>query len=143
MATTKKAASAPAKRAKAMADEHKAAMAQGRQEAKVVRDYLTALREARPKRGRRRTAETIQARLVAIYTELRDSDALTVLRLTQERLDLMNELEARNGEASLTEYETPFVDIAASYSGRNGIGYEAWRAVGVAPQVLRRAGIKR
>src|SRR5262245_321176 len=43
--------------------EHKQAMAAGRKEGQAVKAYLDALEEHRPKRGRRRTADSIKARL--------------------------------------------------------------------------------
>ena len=49
-----------------MSAEHKAALAQGRSEGKAVRDYLDALRANKPKRGRKRTADSIKKRLAAI-----------------------------------------------------------------------------
>ena len=42
-----------------MTDEHKAALATGRNEGNAVRNYLEALRSNKPKRGRRRTRESI------------------------------------------------------------------------------------
>ena len=45
-----------------MTDEHKAALERGRAEGRVVRDYLEALRNSKPKRGRKRTPESIKAR---------------------------------------------------------------------------------
>ena len=47
-----------------MTDQHKAAMALGRtEEGRAVRDYLEALRSNKPKRGRKRTADSISKRL--------------------------------------------------------------------------------
>ena len=45
-----------------MTDEHKAALAKGRNEGNAVRNYLEALRANKPKRGRKRTRESIAAR---------------------------------------------------------------------------------
>ena len=42
-----------------MSDAHKAALATGRVEGKIVRDYLEALRANKPARGRKRTPESI------------------------------------------------------------------------------------
>ena len=39
--------------------------------------------------------------------------------------------------------EAAFVDVAKSYSDRQGISYSAWREVGVEASVLKRAGIAR
>ncbi len=56
--------SVPKKRGpKAVTAEHKAAMAVGRNESRSVRLYLEALTANRPKRGRKRTAESIAKRL--------------------------------------------------------------------------------
>jgi hypothetical protein len=43
-----------------MSDEHKEALARGRHEGRVVREYLEALRATKPKRGRKRTPESIE-----------------------------------------------------------------------------------
>ena len=53
-----------------MSADHKAALAVGRAEGRVVRDYLDGLRASKPKRGRKRTAESINARLEAIDASL-------------------------------------------------------------------------
>ena len=71
------------KRQRAMSDEHKAALAEGREQGRVVRRYLEALESSRPKRGRRRTPETITKRLAAIDERLVGADALSRLHLTQ------------------------------------------------------------
>ena len=63
----------------AMSDDHKAALAQGRHESRVVREYLEALKSTKPKRGRKRTAESIQKRLDKIcllYTSPSPRDGL-------------------------------------------------------------------
>lgn len=126
-----------------MTDEHKAALAAGRAEGRAVRAYLDALRSNKPKRGRRRTPETIQKRLAAIEAELVDADPVTELKLVQERLDLTAELEAMASKVDLAALEEAFVAVARAYGERNGISYAAWRAVGVEASVLKRAGIKR
>ncbi len=76
-----------------MSADHKAALAQGRLESRVVREYLEALRNSKPKRGRKRSAETIQKRLAKIETELATADPLSELLLVQERRDLQDEFE--------------------------------------------------
>ena len=108
-----------------------------------MRDYLEALRANKPRRGRKRTAETIEKRLAAIDEQLDSADGLTELRLVQERIDLGNELASMGDGADLAATEAAFVDVAKSYSERQGISYAAWREVGVQPAVLKRAGIGR
>jgi uncharacterized protein YicC (UPF0701 family) len=126
-----------------MSDEHKAALAEGRNQGRAIRQYLEALELHRPKRGRKRTKESIQKRLDKIESELLEVDQLKRLELVQERLDLSAELEAFGAKVDLTELEQEFVTAAAAYSGRKGISYAAWRELGVEPAVLKRAGIGR
>ena len=126
-----------------MTDAHKAALAQGRNEGRTVRRYLDALEANRPKRGRKRTAESVQKRLRAIEHELASADKLNELKLTQERLDLQRELEMLGAKEDLAGLENDFVKVARSYSERQGISYGAWRSVGVSAAVLKRAGVGR
>ena len=65
------------------------------------------------------------------------------LELVQERLDLQAELESMKAKVDPASLEAGFVKIAKSYSNRKGISYTAWRAVGVQPNVLKKAGIPR
>ena len=118
-------------------------MAAGRIEGRVVRDYLEALRSNKPKRGRKRTPESITARLAAISDELLESDPIRELELTQERMDLEVELSSMGTKVDITDTEAQFVKVASGYSARKGISYAAWRTVGVEPSVLKKAGISR
>lgn len=127
----------------AMSDEHKAALAQGRHESRVVRDYLEALRSSKPKRGRKRTAESIQKRLDKIAVELQSTDPLTELLLLQERRDLQDEFESLGSGADVNAAENEFISVAKSYSERRHISYATWREIGVDAAVLKRAGIPR
>ncbi len=126
-----------------MSDTHKAALAQGRAEGRAVREYLDALRANKPKRGRKRTPDSVTRRLEAIDAELEAADALGELRLVQERRDLQLELEAMGDGVDLDALEQAFVNVADSYSNRQGISYASWREVGVPAAVLKRAGISR
>lgn len=124
-------------------DQHKAAMAEGRVEGRVVRDYLEALRNSKGRPGRKRTAESVSRRLAAVEAELVDASPVQELELVQERLDLQVELESMQAKVDPATLEAGFVKIAAAYSKRKGISYTAWRAVGVQPSVLKKAGIPR
>jgi hypothetical protein len=126
-----------------MSEEHKAALAQGRAEGRVVKAYLHALQAHQPRRGRRRTKESIENRLHAIEAELDSADPLRRLHLAQERLNLLSELDASSDGADLADLEARFVGVAAGYSARKGITYAAWRQIGVPASVLKEAGIKR
>lgn len=127
----------------AMSDDHKAALAQGRHESRVVREYLEALKSTKPKRGRKRTAESIQKRLDKIESELSAADPLNELLLLQERRDLQDEFEALGSGADISSAEAEFVKIALAYSNRRHISYATWREIGVEAAVLKKAGILR
>jgi len=126
-----------------MSDEHKAALAKGRMEGRVVREYLEGLRATRPKRGRKRTPDTIRKRLEAVETELASASPLDELLLVQERRDLEAELAAKSDAIDMDALEAAFVEVAKSYSDSKSISYSSWRDVGVAPDTLKRAGISR
>lgn len=126
-----------------MSDEHKAALAEGRNQGRAVRRYLEALEAHKPKRGRKRTSDSIQKRLGKIDVELAGADPLKRLQLIQERIDLLEELESADSKVDLSELEEGFVEAAAAYSTRKGISYAAWRQLGVEAAVLKRAGISR
>lgn len=126
-----------------MTDEHKAALAAGRAEGRAVRAYLEALDQHRPKRGRKRTPDSVNARLAKIDTELVSADPMARLSLVQERLDLLAELESLTTTVDLTALESDFVKSAKGYGERKGISYAAWREVGVSAATLKAAGISR
>ena len=126
-----------------MSDEHKAALAKGRMEGRVVRDYLEGLRATKPKRGRKRTPDTIRKRLDAIDTELASASPLDELLLVQERRDLEAELAAKSNAIDMDALENEFVQVAKSYSDSKSISYASWRDVGVPASTLKRAGIGR
>ena len=126
-----------------MTDEHKAALAAGRAEGRAVRAYLEALDQHRPKRGRKRTPDSVNARLAKIDSELVSADPMTRLSLVQERLDLLSELESLTTTVDLTALEADFVKSAKGYGERKGISYAAWREVGVSAATLKAAGISR
>jgi hypothetical protein len=130
-------------RKRTMTDDHKAALAAGRTEGRAVRRYLEALEAHKPKRGRKRTPESIEKRLAAIESQLDAADPLSRVNLIQERMDLSNELEGMQQKVDLTELEQEFVKAALGYSERRGISYAAWREAGVSAAVLTQAGITR
>lgn len=128
---------------KEMTDQHKAALAEGRAQGRAVRSYLEALDAHRPKRGRKRTPESMRARLATIEATIDSADPMTRLQLVQERLDLASAITAAETTIDLSALEEGFVAAAAAYGERKGISYAAWREVGVSAAVLKRAGIGR
>jgi hypothetical protein len=136
-------AAAAKKNSSGMTDEHKRALAAGREQGRAVRLYLEALETHKPKRGRKRTPESIERRLAKIEDELNSAEPLRRVQLIQERMDLENELVGMQQGADLSLLEEAFVAVAAEYGQRKGITYAAWREAGVDPAVLRQAGIRR
>ena len=126
-----------------MTDAHKAALAEGRTQGRAVRNYLDALEATKPKRGRKRTPDSIKKRLATIDSELPSADPLKALNLRQERRDLHTELETMDEKVDLAAVEKEFVAAAKGYGERRGISYEVWREAGVSADVLKKAGISR
>ena len=126
-----------------MSPEHKAALAKGRTEGKIVREYLEGLRATKPKRGRKRTPDSIRKRLESVEQELASASPLDELLLIQERKDLEAELDAMENTLDMEALEEAFVGVAQSYSESKKISYSSWRDVGVEAAVLKRAGIRR
>jgi hypothetical protein len=127
-----------------MSDSHKEALAEGRNHARIVGRYLEALEANKPKRGRKRTVESVKKRLATVTSELQDATGLNRLNLLQERRDLEVELASMQaGTPDLSGLEKDFVRVAKAYSAKKKISYGAWREFGVPPEVLKKAGIGR
>jgi hypothetical protein len=129
-----------------MSAEHKVALAKGREHASAVRAYLDVLESHRPKRGRKRTPESIQKRLTQIDEKYELAGALSALQLLQERKNLEVELAALSNAGDGKDLERSrkaFVKHAKAYGQAKGIAYGTWREIGVPADVLRDAGIGR
>jgi thiamine biosynthesis lipoprotein ApbE len=126
-----------------MTPEHKAALAEGRALGRSVREYLEALEQHKPKRGRKRTPESIKKRLATIAESLPEASPIRKVELIQERRDLEVELATMGTKVDLTAVEKGFVKAAKQYSERKGISYATWREAGVPAEVLKKAGISR
>jgi hypothetical protein len=137
MPATKKRTKSP------MSSEHKEALALGREQGRAVRRYLEALELHKPKRGRKRTPESVKKQLAVIEAKLPTVDPLTRVQLIQQRMDLRRELEAKQQTVDLGALESDFVKAAKGYGQRKGISYAAWREAGVDAAVLKKAGISR
>jgi hypothetical protein len=135
---------ATSKRTKSpMTGEHKAALAEGRNQGRAVRRYLEALEDNRPKRGRKRTEDSVNRDLGRTEKELTTADALRRLELIQRRIDLQVELGKMGTTVDLSALEAEFVAVAKGYAQRKQISYEAWREAGVSAATLKAAGITR
>jgi hypothetical protein len=126
-----------------MSEDHKAALAKGREEGRIVRRYLEALESTKPRRGRKRTPDSIRKRLIAIDNALAGADPLSRLHLIEERQRLEAELSHTGETVDLAALEKSFIKVARVYGERKGISYSAWRTVGVSASVLQQAKIPR
>jgi len=126
-----------------MSKQHKEALALGREQGRAVRVYLEALELHKPKRGRKRTTETVKRQLAEVERKLASADPLNRVHLIQARMDLRRELEAKSETVDLAGLEKAFIKAAREYGQRKGISYAAWREAGVTPQTLKKAGIGR
>ena len=114
-------------------------------EVAAVRDYLKALEQNAPRRGRRRTPESVERQLAVLEGEMEGVSVTKRLGLIQQRINLETDLEALQQAESvdLSALEAGFATHAAAYGGRRGISYAAWREVGVSSATLKSAGIRR
>ena len=110
-----------------------------------VREYLKALEQNAPRRGRKRTPESVERQIAAIDAQMAEATVTRRLGLIQERMDLKAEKEALAAADTidLTALERGFVRHAASYGHRRNISYAAWREIGVSSATLKAAGIRR
>ncbi len=126
-----------------MTAEHKAALAVGREQARAVANYLEALEASKPKRGRKRTLDTVKRQLSETSAALKEASGASKLELIQRRRDLEVELATMQagGGPDLGGLEKAFVKHAKAYAARKGIGRATFREFGVPSEVLKRAGV--
>ncbi len=126
-----------------MSPEHKEALAQGRQQAKVVRTYLEAL-HTEGRRGRPVDRQSLEERIERLQTQINEApNAARRVELIQQRLDAERRLAGLEETIDRESLERDFITVAKDYSERRGITYTAWREAGVPAAVLREAGITR
>ena len=129
--------------ARKMSDDHKAALAKGREQGRAVREYLAAQEQER-KPGRPVDRGAIEAKLPEIQARIdEEPDPAKRVELIQKRLDLEERLVELGEAPDMDALEQAFIEAAAEYSQRKGISYPAWREAGVPASVLKRAGVKR
>lgn len=128
---------------KQMSEDHLAKLEHGRAEGRAVRLFLEALRETKPKRGRKRTPDSIAKQLSDIEARLPEASAIEELKMVQDRRDLQAELAGMGDTIDLSALEDDFVKVAKTYGERKGISYASWREVGVPAAVLAKADISR
>jgi hypothetical protein len=132
MAETKRGPKTP------MTDEHKAALALGRNEGRAVRNYMSALQSTSAPRRRGRKGKSAAELQEAIMNA---TDPMERLRL---RPLLRAALEEESVETiDMETLQADFVKVLAAYSERTGLTYADWREEGVPAAVLKEAGMKR
>jgi hypothetical protein len=124
-----------------MSDDHKAALAKGRKEARAIKAYLEALESRKP--GRPISKDSLTKRMEKVNEKLDATDnPLEAVDLIQSKLDIERALAEAENAQDIETLQTGFVEHVASYSDRKGVTYTAWREFGVPASVLRQAGIK-
>lgn len=113
-----------------------------------IKLYLRALKTSKKTGpGRPRTEATALKRIEEAQESLEymreTGNVMEELRFAQKILDLQADLRAvrkdmRNDPAN---FEADFVKNAARYAKDNGITRQAWRRVGVTPDILTKAGL--
>jgi hypothetical protein len=130
---------------RAVSDEHKAALARGRDHRRVVDAYLRIV-GAPKKRGRKVSVEELNRRHDAAVARANEAEGADRLLAIQEAKDLerrIAEFERAGEGVDLAKLERQFVKVAKTYSVGKGISYGAWREAGVSAEVLKKAGISR
>ena len=136
-----------------MADDRKVQAKGERAQVRLVRAYLDSVRPFKPGRApRTRDVATIQNRLSVVDSELVDAVSVRKLKLLQERLDLVAEIErvsllveadAAAAESEAAALRAGFVWVAKAFGERAGLSFDAWLQLGVSEDVLKDAGIDR
>ena len=126
-----------------MSPQHRQAIETARVENKAVGNYLKVLNENPVRRGPRRTPERIRARIGEINASVNSASPIKRVSLIQERRNLEQSLKAGQKTVDTSHLERDFVKYASAFSSRKGIGYGAWREMGVPASVLKQAGINR
>ena len=142
-AAAKKSAAKKASGTRKMSAEHKAALARGREQGRIVREYLAALdREKKP--GRKLDADTLNQRIAETQKQVdTEPDPAKRVELIQKRLNYEEQLANLEDEPDLEALQKDFAKVAKEYSERKGIAYMAWREAGVPAATLKDAGIPR
>lgn len=125
-----------------MTDEHKEALREGRRRGRIVRQYLEALAQARPRRGRPITREGLEKRIADTEKKIDGAkNPLEKLDLVQRKIDLQKQLALMDEPIDLAPLEEAFVLVAKEYGEVKKIDRAAWLELDVPKSVLDRAGI--
>ena len=78
----------PRTKKRSMSAEHKAALAEGRNLSRSIGRYLDALEAHKPKRGRKRTPDSVKKNLATVSESLKTASGARRLELIQQRRSL-------------------------------------------------------
>src|ERR671922_102849 len=92
---------APKQARTSMSATHKAALAEGREQGRAIRRYLEAREAHKPKRGRKRTPESMKRQLKSIESRIGTADPLVAVQLRQQRMDIERELAAASQKVDM------------------------------------------
>lgn len=140
-AAPKAATEAKTKTKRTISADHRAAIATGRAEYAAINEYLVALAQNRPRRGKFLKKEELEARLEQEKKEIANSTGLERLGHIQARDAYQERLDNLKPIVDLSGLEEQFVKNAKSFSNRKKITKKMWREIGVPPEVLAKAGI--
>jgi len=115
-----------------------------RNETAKVETYLTALEAQQGKLARgRRTREWLESHVRDIDAKLPAASGVQRLGLIQDRLECEADLLSFAALDNFENLQQAFIKVAATYSERTGVSWQAWREVGVPVAVLNEAGVTR
>jgi len=127
-----------------MSDEHKAALARGRDESRIVNQYLKAMATTTPRRGRPVNVDALRQELATVEADIAGKTGAAKVVLAQRRMDLRDRIKAFSApEVDTKALQAAFVSVVGPYSERMGLTAQAWREAGVSRQVLRLGGVPR
>jgi hypothetical protein len=125
-----------------MKDSHKVALKEGRERGRIVRTYLKAIEQTKPRRGRPRTIESIDRDIDDVDRKIHsESDPLRKLELDEKKIKLRGDRDRLANPPDLGAIEAEFVRVAKAYGESKDISAEAWLELGVPKDVLKAAGI--
>lgn len=93
--------------------------------------------------GTTRDPEVVARAIEVIRGRADEGSAVQRLKRQQRIITLTRQLETLETEGTEDDAHAFFVEHAAEWAEENGVGYSAFRAMGVAPSVLAEAGITR
>ena len=99
-----------------MSAAHKGALAEGRDQARIVREYLEALDANKPRRGRQVKPDDLRKKITALSTKKATARPGDRLQIVQARLDLEARLEDLETTVDIEPLRKKFIRVAKKYA---------------------------